>query len=374
MIPFNRAYLSGSNQAYIDQVFSSGKLSGDGAFTNRAQLFLQSLLHSRLNLLTHSCTAALEMAALLCECGPGDEILMPSYTFVSTANAFVLRGAQPVFVDICEDSLNISVELLANAITSKTKAIVPVHYAGVSCDMDLITKIAAKENLFVIEDAAQAIGSTYKNKPVGSLGDLSTFSFHETKNISSGEGGCLNINNSELVDRSRVIWEKGTNRHNFKSGKVDKYTWIDIGSSFLPSELTASFLFSQLEQLEYINTQRLQAWNIYHSAFAELETKGIIKRPKIPAECTHNAHIYHIRLSSQAHRDSFISHMLSHGIQCTFHYIPLHSTRFGSEVGKVGSSMQITDLSSSTLVRLPLWVGIKPHLQFIIDKAMLFFS
>ena len=374
MIPFNRPYLSRAHRAYFDQTFESRHLCGDGPFTSKSQLYLQKLVGSRLNLLTHSCTAALEMAALLCECKQGDEILMPSYTFVSTANAFVLRGAQPVFIDIRDDTLNINEELLASAITAKTKAIIPVHYAGVSCNMNVINKIAAIENLFVIEDAAQAIGSTYNERAVGSLGDLSAFSFHETKNINSGEGGSLNINNPEFIDRARVIWEKGTNRHNFKSGKVDKYTWTDIGSSYLPSELTASLLLSQLQDIDYVTSQRLCIWNSYHSAFAELEAKGLIRRPIIPSECNHNAHIYHIRLEDQEKRNSFISHMLSNDIQCTFHYVPLHSTRFGAQVGKVGSSMKSTEQAASTIVRLPLWIGIDKHIDYIIDKTMLFFS
>lgn len=352
-----------------------GQLAGDGFFTKQCHAWFEQYFGCEKALLTHSCTAALEIAALLLDLQPGDEVIMPSYTFVSTANAFVLRGAIPVFVDIDRTTLNISSEAVLAAITSQTKAIVPVHYAGVSCDMTSLVSIAKEYNLFIIEDAAQALLSMFKNRPVGTYGDLSCFSFHETKNIISGEGGALIINNPLLAERAEMIREKGTNRSRYFRGQVDKYTWVDLGSSYLPGEIIAAFLWAQLEKAEWIISQRLLLWHQYASELKTLEGNSLLRLPVIPNECQHNAHMFYLILQSSIHRDQFISRMKTCGVQCVFHYIPLHSSPMGLQVTRTSGSMQNTDSISSSLVRLPLWLGLDVARVVVdIEKCLLSFN
>jgi len=310
------------------------------------------------------------MAAMLANIGPGDEVIMPSYTFVSTANAFVLRGATPVFVDIRPDTLNLDETKLEQAISEKTKAIVPVHYAGVGCEMDSIMGIAAEHGLCVIEDAAQGIESSYKGQPLGSIGDLATLSFHETKNIISGEGGALLINDPDLAERAEIIREKGTNRSLFFRGQVDKYTWVDFGSSYLPSELIAAFLWAQMEEARSITERRLGIWRTYHTAFKDLEKKGRARRPIIPADCKHNAHMYYLLLPDLKTRTSFIQKLAEQGIGAVFHYVPLHSSPMGREVGLTRGDLCNTEDLSDRLVRLPLWLGIEDELHTVIEKIV----
>jgi dTDP-4-amino-4,6-dideoxygalactose transaminase len=357
-IPFNRPYLTGNEFDNIRKAHEIGRLSGDGEFTLRCQALIEKMVGVGKALLTHSCTAALEMSALLADVQPGDEIIMPSYTFVSTANAFVLRGGIPIFVDIREDTLNIDEDLIESAITPRTRAIVVVHYAGVACDMDKILAIAKRHNILVIEDAAQAIASTYKGRSLGGLGDLGCLSFHETKNVISGEGGALLIGNSIFADRSEIIREKGTDRSRFFRGQVDKYTWCDIGSSFLPGEITAAFLAAQLEDSDFIYDERMRAWTEYHLELKSLEDRGLIRRPIIPVDCAHNAHMYYVLTNSLDHRTQTIDALRQRGIQAVFHYVPLHSTPIGRSLGRTSSDMKNTDSLSDRLIRLPLWVGV----------------
>lgn len=354
--PFNRPYLTGKELDYIRQAHANGHLSGDGDFTRRCNAWLEQTTQVRKALLTHSCTAALEMAALLVDLQPGDEVIMPSFTFVSTANAFVLRGAVPVFVDIRPDTLNLDERLIEAAITSRTRAICVVHYAGVACEMDTINAIAARHGLVVIEDAAQALLSTYKERPLGSLGALAALSFHETKNIIAGEGGALLVNDARYAERAEIIREKGTNRSQFFRGQVDKYTWVDIGSSYLPGEIIAAFLWAQMEQAQRITEERLRIWDRYHAAFAPLEAQERVRRPIIPAHCRHNAHMYYLLLPDLAVRTRFIDAMKRADIQTVFHYIPLHSAPAGLRHGRAVGSMSVSDTTSERLVRLPLWL------------------
>ncbi len=356
-IPFNRPLVAGRELEYIHQAVTNRHLSGNGPFTTRCQAWLQQRLGATKTLLTHSCTAALEMAAILADVGPGDEVILPSFTFVSTANAFVLRGATPVFVDIRGDTCNIDEALVEAAITPKTKAIVAVHYAGVACDMDPIAAVARRCGLVVIEDAAQGLLATYRDRPVGTLGDLAALSFHETKNIISGEGGALIVNDERWSARSEIVWEKGTNRTQFFRGAVDKYTWLDIGSSFLPSEINAAFLFAQLEAADEITDHRRASWYRYHAAFESLERAGLVQRPTIPADCGHNGHMYYLLFQSPEHRAAIQSHLRQTGIDVVFHYVPLHSSPAGQRYGRAGGAMTVTDRVASTLLRLPLWVG-----------------
>ncbi len=358
MIRFNLPYLTGNEIKRINEVYEAGHLSGDGQFTKLCSSWLETNLPCQRALLTHSCTAALEMAAILIDIKPGDEIIMPSYTFVSSANAFVLRGGVPVFVDIKEDTLNIDETLIEKAVTSKTKAILPVHYAGVACEMDTILDIAKKYNLFVIEDAAQGIMSKYKGRSLGTIGDLGCFSFHETKNIISGEGGALVINNSNLINRAEIIREKGTDRVNFFRGTVNKYSWQDIGSSFLPGETTAAFLFAQLDQATEITKLRLEIWKKYNNFFLNYNDLGSIKIPFIPKSCEANGHLFYLLMKNYSERANFINFMNLSKINCIFHYIPLHSSPAGMKFGRTGSSMEITESISSRLVRLPFWIGL----------------
>jgi dTDP-4-amino-4,6-dideoxygalactose transaminase len=352
---------------------ADGHLSGDGPFTRRCHQWLEQYSGAAKALLTHSCTAALEMAALLIDVQPGDEVILPSYTFVSTANAFVLRGAVPVFVDVRADTMNLDERQVESALTSRTRVIVPVHYAGVACAMDEIMQFAEQHGLVVVEDAAQGVMSAYRGRPLGSLGALGAYSFHETKNIISGEGGALLVSDPALAGRAEIIREKGTNRSQFFRGQVDKYTWVDLGSSLLPSEIVAGFLAAQLEQAPAITSRRLDLWDRYHTAFADLEAAGKLRRPVLPADCTHNAHMYYLLLPTLYLRTAFIEHMKACDIQCVFHYVPLHSAPYGRRVGRVSGSMQVTDDIADRLVRLPLWVGLEEHIDRVIDAVHAFF-
>ena len=369
MIKFNQPYMTGRELWLISQAHAAGHLSGDGRFTRQCHEWLERQTGCRKALLTHSCTAALEMSALLLDLAPGDEVIMPSFTFVSTANAFVLRGAVPVFVDIRADTLNLDEALVEAAITPRTRAICVVHYAGVACEMDAIMDIAARHGLAVVEDAAQAIFSTYRDRPLGSIGAFGALSFHETKNVISGEGGALLVNDEAFVERAEVIREKGTNRSKFFRGQVDKYTWVDVGSSYLPGEIVAAFLAAQFEEAEAITRRRLAIWDRYHAWAAPHEARGAVRRPIIPAHCRHNAHMYYLLLPSLDARQAFIAHLREQGIGAVFHYIPLHSSPAGLRHGRADGPLPVTDDASDRLVRLPLWVGLEPHLDEVFAAA-----
>ncbi len=371
-IPFNKPYMTGRELDYIAEAHANGHLSGDGQFTRRCNAWLERTTGARKALLTHSCTAALEMAALLVDLEPGDEVIMPSFTFVSTANAFVLRGAIPVFVDIRADTLNIDETLIEAAITPRTRAICVVHYAGVGCEMDAIIAIAARHHLPVIEDAAQGILSEYRGRPLGSLGQLAALSFHETKNLISGEGGALLVNDECFVERAEIIREKGTNRSQFFRGQVDKYTWVDIGSSYLPGEIVAAFLTAQMEEAERITSERLAIWDLYHEAFADLEDQAKLRRPYIPAHCRHNAHMYYLLLPDLNERTRFIQALRENGVHPVFHYIPLHSSPAGRRYGRTHGTLDVTDRVSDCLVRLPLWLPDMDQ-QRVIDTVRVLF-
>jgi dTDP-4-amino-4,6-dideoxygalactose transaminase len=367
-ISFNRPYLTGKELHYVAEAHSRGQLAGDGFFTKQCSNWLEGNSDCNKVLLTHSCTAALEMAAILADIRPGDEVIMPSYTFVSTANAFVLRGGVPVFVDIRPDTLNIDETLIERAITPRTKAIVPVHYAGVACEMDTIMAIAERHRLLVIEDAAQGVMARYKGRPLGSIGDLGCYSFHETKNIVSGEGGALLINNPEFVERAEIIREKGTNRSKFFRGQVDKYTWVDVGSSYLPGEIIAAFLWAQMQEADSITARRMAIWNRYHEAFEDLEQAGRVRRLIVPNGCQHNAHMYYLLLEDLHDRTKFIESMKEDGIHCVFHYVPLHSAPMGNESSRSSGQMSVTTKIADCLVRLPLWIGLESSQEEMIAK------
>lgn len=369
-IPFNKPYMTGKELWYIAQAHAKGHLAGDGSFTKLCNHWIEQRTGCTKALLTHSCTAGLEMAAMLADLQPGDEVIMPSYTFVSTANAFVLRNAVPVFVDIRADTLNLDERLIEAAITPRTRAIAPVHYAGVGCEMDAIMAIAAKHQLLVIEDAAQGVMSSYKGRPLGSIGDMAAISFHETKNLISGEGGALLINSERFVDRAEIIREKGTNRGQFFRGQVDKYTWVDIGSSYLPGEIIAAFLWAQMEEVEPITRRRLAMWNTYHQWFAEAERAGKLRRPVIPGHCTHNAHMYYILLPDLASRTAVMENLRKADVHSVFHYVPLHSAPAGRKYGRAVGDMAVTDDTSDRLLRLPMWVGMEDT-QTDVIKAIL---
>lgn len=376
-IPFNVPPLKGRESTYLQEALASRHLSGDGPFTRRCHQWLEEHTGTRKALLTHSCTAALEMSALLADLGPGDEVIMPSFTFVSTANAVVLRGAVPVFVDIREDTLNIDETLIEAAITPKTKAIFVVHYAGVSCEMDTIQTIADQHGLLLLEDAAQGLLAAYKGRPLGTIGHLGALSFHETKNVISGEGGALLIGDERFKARAEIIREKGTNRSQFFRGQVDKYTWVDLGSSYLPSELIAAVLLAQLESAREITNERLELWHRYHEAFAPLERERRVRRPVVPAECTHNGHIYYLLTSSLEERTALLEHLKSRGIGAVFHYVPLHSSPAGRKHARVHGSLARTETLSDRLVRLPLWAGLNhqsDHQEKIITSVLEFFE
>lgn len=357
-IPFNWPHMTGKELFYIAESHFHGKLAGDGPFTKHCHRWLEERTGCAKALLTHSCTAALEMAALLIDIEPGDEVIMPSYTFVSTANAFVLRGAVPVFVDIREDTLNLDERLIEAAITPRTKAIVPVHYAGIACEMDAIMAIAKRHGLKVVEDAAQGVMASYKGRALGSIGDLGAFSFHETKNVISGEGGALLVNDRDLALRAEIIREKGTDRSRFFRGEVDKYTWQEVGSSFLPGELIAAFLWAQLEEADRITQTRLACWNRYHERLASLETLGALRRPIVPEGCVHNAHMYYVILNPDIDRQYVLDAFRAQNIGAVFHYVPLHSSPAGQRYGRAHGDLAVTNDLSERLVRLPLWMGL----------------
>ena len=374
MIPFNRPFITGKELDYIAQAHARGHLAGDGEFTRLCHQWLVEATSTRKALLTHSCTAALEMSALLADIAPGDEVIMPSYTFVSTANAFCLRGGVPVFVDVRPDTLNIDETLIEGAITPRTRAVCVVHYAGVGCEMDSILALAERHGLMVIEDAAQGIQATYNGRPLGSFGELAALSFHETKNIIAGEGGALLINDDRHSDRAEIIREKGTNRSRFFRGQVDKYTWCDIGSSFLPGEIAAAFLWAQMGEAEAITQRRIAIWNRYHAAFSDLERAGRLRRPVVPQNCVHNAHMYYVLLRDLAERTRFIDHLKRRDVHAVFHYVPLHDSPAGLQLARVHGSMQHTVELSERIVRLPLWLGLEPQQDYVIDAVRRFFG
>ena len=368
--PFNKPSLVGHEIAYLQEAIERGQLSGDGHFTRACNARIAGMTGARAALLTHSCTAALEMAAILCDLGPGDEVIMPSFTFVSTANAVALRGAVPVFVDIDAQTLNIDPDKAAAAVTPRTRAIFAVHYAGFPADMDALAAIARDHGLLLVEDAAQALGSTYKGRPAGSLGDMAAFSFHETKNIISGEGGALTLMRPDLIERAEIIREKGTDRSRFLRGQVDKYTWVEIGSSFLPGELVAAFLFGQLEQADAIRQRRLALFHRYAEALADLAEAGRLRLPVTPPETVGNGHMFYLLLRDIEDRDAFIAHMRAAGIITPFHYVQLHSAPAGQRHARFeGNGLPVTDDISARLVRLPLFYGLEDGIEGVIVAA-----
>lgn len=376
MIVFNKPPYTGNEDKYVLQSIRSDKISGDGPFSKRCQTWFESNLPCKKALLTPSCTAALEMAAILINVQPGDEVIMPSYTFVSTANAFVLRGAKIVFVDIRPDTMNIDESKIEDAITDKTTAIVPVHYAGVACQMDTIMDIASHHNLYVIEDAAQGMMSTYKGKALGTIGHIGTYSFHETKNYTSGgEGGLLIINDDKFIERSEIIREKGTNRSQFFRGVIDKYSWVDIGSSYLPSDIQAAYLWGQIEKAEEIYESRLNSWSFYYEQLKMLESRERFELPKIPKECKHNAHIFYLKLLDMDTRTNLINHLKKFGILSVFHYVPLHSSVAGKSFGMFHGEDLYTTRYSEKIIRLPIYHSITDEDQQKVIKAIYdFFS
>lgn len=369
-IPFNKPFITEFDSNFISN-FSKNitSLSGDGIFTKKVHTWLENYCKCKKALLTHSCTAALEMGSILIDIKEGDEVIMPSYTFVSTANAVVLRGGIPRFVDIRFDNLNINENLIERAINKKTRAIMPVHYAGVSCEMDKINKIAKENNLFVLEDAAQGIMSTYKGKPLGSLGHFAAFSFHETKNIISGEGGAFIINDKNFVERAEIIREKGTNRSLFIRGEVDKYTWCDLGSSYLPSDIISAFLLKQLELSQEITNKRKIIWENYHSLFEKFDNPFFLKRPSIPSDCKHNGHIYYVLVKKEK-RNQIIKKMLERNIQVTSHYVPLHSSEAGIKYSKTSGDLENTTNCAASIIRLPIWIGLEYEQQEYIVESL----
>ena len=362
-IPFGWPHMTGKELYYIAEAHFNGNLAGDGPFTKKCHTWLEAHCGCTKALLTHSCTAALEMAALLLDIQPGDEIIMPSYTFVSTANAFVLRGGVPVFVDVREDTLNLDERLIESAVTGRTRAIVPVHYAGVSCEMDAIMAIARRHGLKVVEDAAQGMMASYKGRALGSIGDLGAYSFHETKNVISGEGGALLVNDPVMVMRAEIIREKGTDRSRFFRGEVDKYTWQETGSSFLPGELIAAFLWAQLEEADRITQRRLASWQRYHDLLEPMEAKGILRRPIVPEKCQHNAHMYYVLLLPGSDRQAVLNEFRRNDIGAIFHYVPLHSSPAGQRYCRAQGALPVTDSISERLIRLPLFVGLTEEQQ-----------
>jgi dTDP-4-amino-4,6-dideoxygalactose transaminase len=369
-IPFNRPYSSGKELVYAAEVQRNFHLSGDGPFTKRCHQWIEQRTGCAKALLTHSCTSALDLAALLMDIKSGDEIILPSFTFVSTANAFVLRGAVPIFVDIRADTLNLDERLIESAITARTRAIVPVHYAGVACEMDTIVAIANRHDLRIVEDAAQGIMANYKGRALGAIGDIGSFSFHETKNIQSGEGGSLLLRDADLVLRAEIMREKGTDRGRFFRGEVDKYTWQDIGSSFLPNEITAAFLWAQLEEAGRISKERLTVWQRYHERLAPLEQEGLLRRPIVPTECQHNGHLYYVLLSSERDREVVLDHLKTNGINAVFHYIPLHSSPAGLRFGRAHGDLPLTTSLSQSLIRLPIWIGLSENQQHRVCEVL----
>lgn len=375
MIPFNKPPVLGTEIEIIKDALTTGKLCGDGKYGLMCEEWFEKKFHCKKTLLTPNCTQALEMAAILIDIKPGDEVIVPSYTFVSTANAFVLRGAKIIFVDIRSDTMNIDENKIEAAITKKTKVIVPVHYAGVACEMDVIMALAEKYDLYVVEDAAQGVMSTYKGKALGTIGHLGTFSFHETKNYTSGgEGGLLLINDDKFIERAKVIREKGTNRSLFFEGIVDKYTWVDIGSSYLPSEIQAAYLYSQLEKASLINEKRIEIWNEYKKGLSCLINDGLIEIPTVPNGCTHNAHMFYIKLKDSFQRSKFLKYTKDNNILTVFHYIPLHSSPAGLKVGSFSGIDENTSIESGRLVRIPLYYNMTAiEQEKVIDVIKTFF-
>ena len=374
-IPFNRVPYVGTEEKYMAEAIRNNKISGDGVFTKKCQTWLGERTKSEEVLLTTSCTTALEMAAMLCDIQPGDEVIMPSYTFVSTADAFVLRGAKAVFVDIRPDTMNINEMLIEDAITDRTKAIVPVHYAGVGCDMDTIMDIAKRHHLYVIEDAAQGMCASYKGKALGTFGDFGTFSFHETKNYSMGEGGALLMNRTDKIELAEIIREKGTNRNQFFRGQVDKYTWVEAGSSFLPSDMNAAYLWAQLEKADEIYQARMDAWEKYDEGLRDLAEKEYIEQPYIPDECVHNAHMYYIKVKDLEQRTKLLAYLKQNGILAVFHYVPLHSSTAGLKYGMFSGENQYTTRESDRLLRLPMYYGLQTEdINYVLDKIHEFFK
>lgn len=374
MISFNVPPYVGKEKEYIEQAIEKKKICGDGEFTKKCNEWLENKTGTSKALLTTSCTHATEMTALLSDIKPGDEVIMPSYTFVSTADAFVLRGAKVVFVDIRPDTMNIDEKLIEEAITDKTKAIVPVHYAGVSCEMDTIMDIAKRHNLKVIEDAAQGVMSEYKGKALGTIGDYGCYSFHETKNYSMGEGGALLIRNPEDVERAEIIREKGTNRSKFFRGQIDKYTWVAAGSSYLPSELNAAYLYAQLEQADKIYQDRMNSWNRYYEILSDLEQAGKIQLPVVPKECKHNAHMFYIKAKDLEERTALIDFLRANGVSSVFHYIPLHSAPAGMELGRFNGEDRYTTKESERLLRLPMYYGLGDNVEYVAEKVKAYFE
>lgn len=375
MIPFNIPPFVGKELDYMKQAIDSKKICGDGAFTKKCNGMLEKQTGCGKVLLTTSCSHALEMASLLTNIQPGDEVIMPSYTFVSTANAFVLRGAVIVFVDIRPDTMNIDENLIEDAITQKTKAIVPVHYAGVGCEMDKIMEIARKHDLLVVEDAAQGVMAYYKGRALGSIGDVGCYSFHETKNYSMGEGGAVLVNNPEMYERSEIVREKGTNRSRFLRGQIDKYTWVDVGSSYLPSDMNAAYLCAQLEMADEINDNRLASWKKYYDAFASLEAEGLVERPFIPTECAHNAHMFYLKVRDLEQRSELISYLKDKGILAVFHYVPLHSAEAGVKFGRFHGEDKYTTKESERLLRLPMYYGLTDQdIDYIVENVKGYFG
>ncbi len=370
MIPFNVPPCVGTEEKFIKEVIASRKICGDGAFTKKCNKWLEDKFHAQKVLLTTSGTTALDMALLLCDLQPGDEVILPSYTFSSTATAAVLAGAKLVFVDIRPDTMNIDEKKIEAAITNKTKVIIAMHYAGVACEMDTIMAIARKHNLLVVEDAAQGVMSTYKGKALGTIGDFGCYSFHETKNYSMGEGGAIVINNAKYNERAEILREKGTNRSKFFRGQVDKYTWVDFGDSYLPSELNAAYLWAQLEKADEVNDYRLKCWNNYYEAFKPLMDAGKIALPVIPNDCVHNAHMFWVKLKDLDERTKFIEHMKDNGVQCVFHYIPLHSAPAGLKFGRFDGADEFTTKESERLVRLPMYYGLTEEDQEKVIEAV----
>jgi len=375
-VPFNQPPKAGKEEKYILESISSTHLSGDGPFSKKCCLWFEEHLGCNKALLTPSCTHALELAAILINIKPGDEVIMPSYTFVSTANAFVLRGAKIVFVDIHPETMNINETLIGSAITSKTKAIVPVHYAGVACEMDSIMDIADKHGLVVIEDAAQGIMSTYKGRQLGTIGHIGTYSFHETKNITSGgEGGLLIINDAQYVNRAEIIREKGTNRSLFFRGEVDKYSWVDIGSSFLPSEIQAAYLWGQLEMIDEITQNRIALWNKYNESLSNLVQQGKVTSPLIQDNCQHNGHMFYLKTKDLSERTKLLTHLKSEGVYAVFHYIPLHNSPAGFKFTRFHGELKYTEKESERLIRLPMWYGMDDKsIEYVVNSIQRFYS
>lgn len=370
MINFNIPPFTGRELEYVMQAIEAHKICGDGQFTKKCNTWLEERFNAQKVLLTTSGSTALDMAAMLCGIQPGDEVILPSFTFSSTANAFVLAGAKLVFVDIRPDTMNIDETKIEAAITEKTKVIVPVHYAGVACEMDTIMDIARRHNLKVVEDAAQGVMSTYKGRALGTIGDFGCYSFHETKNYSMGEGGALVINDAQYNEAAEILREKGTNRSKFFRGQVDKYTWVDFGDSYLPSDMNAAYLWAQLEKADEINTNRLETWNTYNEAFRPLAYKGMLELPTIPENCVHNAHMYYIKCCDLDERTRFISFLKERGVQCTFHYIPLHSAPAGLKYGRFNGEDVYTTKESDRLVRLPMYYGLSEEDRTLVIDAV----